>query len=160
VEAAPASEPAAQEEAAPAAVKEAAAPSEAVESTVVEEIALAAVEEASPAVEASPASPRMDELLEKFDLEDEVDALAENGIKKKKDLDYVDDAMIKEMKLSPVAKAKLSMLQGLENPNTQPRRLDWVGPAWQAYQRSKSIAGAWVKAFNLVGWRDVMRRAR
>jgi hypothetical protein len=57
-------------------------------------------------------------------------------------------------------KAKLSMLQGLENPNTQPRRLDWVNPAWQAYQRTKSIAGAWVKAFNLVGWRDVMRRAR
>lgn len=57
-------------------------------------------------------------------------------------------------------KAKLSMLQGLENPNTQPRRVDWVNPAWQAYQRSKSIAGAWVRAFNLVGWRDVMRRAR
>jgi hypothetical protein len=57
-------------------------------------------------------------------------------------------------------KAKLLMLQGLENPNTQPRKLDWVNPAWQAYQRTKSIAGEWRKAFNLVGWQDVMRRAR
>jgi hypothetical protein len=57
-------------------------------------------------------------------------------------------------------KAKLHMLQGLENPNTQPSRLDWVNPAWRAYQKSRSIAGEWRKAFNMVGWQDVMRRAR
>lgn len=55
-------------------------------------------------------------------------------------------------------KAKLRMVQSLESSHTQPRRVDWVNPAWRAYQASKSIANEWRKAFNLVGWQDTMRR--
>lgn len=55
-------------------------------------------------------------------------------------------------------RARIRMLQSFENPNTQPAPLDWVNPAWKAYQASKSIAGEWRKAWNMVGWRDVMRR--
>jgi hypothetical protein len=55
-------------------------------------------------------------------------------------------------------KSKLRMLQALESDNAQPRRVDWVNPAWRAYQASRSIAGEWRKAWNMVGWQDVMRR--
>jgi hypothetical protein len=57
-------------------------------------------------------------------------------------------------------KAKLNLLQRFDSDNAQPSRMDWVNPAWRAYQKSRSIAGEWRKAFNLVGWQDVMRRAR
>jgi hypothetical protein len=55
-------------------------------------------------------------------------------------------------------KTKLKMLQALESSKTQPARLDWVNPAWRAYQASRSIVGEWRKAWNMVGWQDVMRR--
>jgi hypothetical protein len=57
-------------------------------------------------------------------------------------------------------KAQIRLLQRFDSDNAQPSRMDWVNPAWRAYQKSRSIAGEWRKAFNMVGWQDVMRRAR
>lgn len=57
-------------------------------------------------------------------------------------------------------KAQLRMLQALDSSNAQPKRIDWVNPAWRSYQKSKSIMGEWRKAWNMVGWQDVMRRSR
>jgi hypothetical protein len=49
-------------------------------------------------------------LLEQYGLEDETDVLASNGIKKYRDLSFIDDDVIKDFTLSPVSKAKLRKL--------------------------------------------------
>jgi Ca2+-binding EF-hand superfamily protein len=53
---------------------------------------------------------QLQELLEKYDLEDDADVLAKNGIKKESDLSYVNESVIKAMQLSPVSVAKLRKL--------------------------------------------------
>lgn len=54
-------------------------------------------------------------------------------------------------------KARLELLQSLESPNEQPRRVDWVNPAWKAYQAGHSARAEWRKAINRVGLRDALR---
>jgi hypothetical protein len=49
-------------------------------------------------------------LLEQFCLEDEADVLASNGIKKYRDLSFIDDDVINELTLTTVSKAKLRKL--------------------------------------------------
>ncbi len=56
-------------------------------------------------------------------------------------------------------RAGIRLLQRLEADNAQPSRMDWLNPAWIAYQKKTSIANEWRKAWNLVGWRDVMSRS-
>jgi hypothetical protein len=66
------------------------------------------VEEAvEPAPESSSGTLLLTEMLSKYDLEDEVDLLGQNGIKKDLDLEYLDEDLIKDMTLTPVSKAKL-----------------------------------------------------
>ena len=55
-------------------------------------------------------------------------------------------------------KPQLRMLQALDDSHAQPKRVDWVNHAWTKWQSTRSIAGEWVKAWNLVGWQDVMKR--
>lgn len=55
-------------------------------------------------------------------------------------------------------KSKLQMLQALESNKTQPARVDWVNPAWKAYQASGALKGEWRKAFAAVGWGNLMER--
>ena len=54
-------------------------------------------------------------------------------------------------------KARLRMLQDFGSKNEQPERVDWVNPAWRAYQSSHSARAEWRKAVNRVGLRDVLR---
>jgi hypothetical protein len=49
-------------------------------------------------------------LLEQSGLEDEDDVLVSNGIKKYRDLSFIDDDVMKDLTLSPVSKAKLRKL--------------------------------------------------
>jgi hypothetical protein len=49
-------------------------------------------------------------LLELYCLEDEADVLASNGIKKNRDLSFINDDVIKDLTLSTVSKAKLRKL--------------------------------------------------
>jgi len=49
-------------------------------------------------------------LLEQYGLEDEDDVLASNGIKKYRDLSFIDGDVLKDLTLSPVSKAKLRKL--------------------------------------------------
>lgn len=53
---------------------------------------------------------------------------------------------------------KLQLLQGFENPNTQPRRVKWITMAWAQYVRKTSIRAVYRKAANLVGFRGALRR--
>jgi hypothetical protein len=49
-------------------------------------------------------------LLEQYALEDDADVLASNGIKKYRDLSFIDEDMIEDLTLSPVSKVKLRKL--------------------------------------------------
>ena len=60
--------------------------------------------------DAAEGTPPLVHLLGQFDLQDEVDALAENGITKERDLAYVDEKVMTQMNLSPGTKVKLSQL--------------------------------------------------
>jgi Ca2+-binding EF-hand superfamily protein len=53
---------------------------------------------------------QLQELLEKYDLEDDADVLTKNGIKKESDLSFVNESVIKAMQLSLVSAAKLRKL--------------------------------------------------
>jgi hypothetical protein len=58
----------------------------------------------------SPEKLQLTRLLQQYGLEDEADMLAGNGIKKYRDLSFIDEDVIKEMTLSIVSKAKLKKL--------------------------------------------------
>ena len=64
-------------------------------------------EAAEPAHESSSDALLLTEMLSKYDLDDEVDLLAQIGIKKDRDLKYLDEDLIKDMQLTPISKAKL-----------------------------------------------------
>ena len=72
----------------------------------------AAVEEEASAefLSESPDKMKLTRLLQQYGLEDEADVLANNGIKKYRDLSFIDDGVIKDLTLSPVSKAKLMKL--------------------------------------------------
>ena len=55
-------------------------------------------------------------------------------------------------------KQRIELLQSLESPNEQPRRIDWVNPAWRAYQASHTARSEFRKAMNKVNFRDALRR--
>jgi hypothetical protein len=79
--------------------------------------AFAAAPSAEPAAAAAPVSAAqqpiksdtllLTEMLSKYDLDDEVDLLAQNGIQKDRDLEYLDEDRINDKQLTPVTKAKL-----------------------------------------------------
>jgi len=58
----------------------------------------------------SPKKLPLTRLLELYCLEDEADVLASNGIKKNRDLSFINDDVIKDLTLSTVSKAKLRKL--------------------------------------------------
>jgi hypothetical protein len=79
----------------------------------------AAVQEEAPAdvLCESPDKLQLTRLLEEYGLEDEADVLASNGIKKDRDLSFIDEEVIKELTLTPVSKAKLrKLVKGLGAP--------------------------------------------
>ncbi len=55
-------------------------------------------------------------------------------------------------------KARLEMLQNFESPNEQPKRVNWVNPAWKAYKRKHTARAEFRKAMNRVGLRDALMR--
>lgn len=54
-------------------------------------------------------------------------------------------------------KARLRLLQSFESSRTQPRRIDWVNPAWRAFQRSASPRAMFRKAMNKVNFWDAIK---
>jgi hypothetical protein len=77
-----------------------------------DDIEEAAVQEGAPAevLCESPDKLQLTRLLEQYGLEDEADVLASNGIKKDRDLSFIDEDVIKDLTLTPVSKAKLRKL--------------------------------------------------
>ena len=68
---------------------------------------------------------RLYKVLQTFDLQDETDELARQGIKKECDLAYLDEELIKDLPLTPVSKAKLR------------RAARWIAPVQAEAKRAK-----------------------
>jgi hypothetical protein len=100
------------EEAAAAVVDDEAGISEPGQEALPRDIDEAAVQEEAPAelMCESPDKLQLTRLLEQYGLEDEADVLASNGIKKDRDLSFIDEDVIKDLTLTPVSKAKLRKL--------------------------------------------------
>ena len=99
----------------------------------------AAVKEEAPAEVLPESSDKMKlrRLLEQFGLEDEADVLANNGIKKYRDLSFIDDGVIKDLTLAPVSKAKLmKLVKGLGAPAPEETS------APKVYERTSKAAAA------------------
>jgi hypothetical protein len=97
------------EEAAAAVVDDEAGISEPEQEALPRDIEQAAVQEEAPA-DVSSESMQLTRLLEQYGLEDEADVLASNGIKKDRDLSFIDEDVIKDLTLTPLSKAKLRKL--------------------------------------------------
>ena len=73
-----------------------------------------------PAVKASSDSVLLMQMLSRFDLEDDLELLAHQGIKRARDLEYLDKKSIGELSLNPIIKAKLRKIaQELMNLSTK-----------------------------------------
>lgn len=57
-------------------------------------------------------------------------------------------------------RTELRLLQSFESSKAQPRRVDWVSPAWRAWRASDSGRGAFMRAMNKVNLWDAMRPKR
>ncbi len=100
------------EEAAAAVVDDVAGISEAEREALPRDIEAAVVQEEAPAevLCESPDKLQLTRLLEQYGLEDEGDVLVSNGIKKDRDLLFIDEDVIKDLTLTPVSKVKLRKL--------------------------------------------------
>jgi hypothetical protein len=100
------------EESAAAVVDDEAGISEPEQEALSRDIEKAVVQEQAPAevLCESPDKLQLIRLLKQYGLEDEADVLALNGVKKDRDLSFIDEDVIKDLGLTPVSKAKLRKL--------------------------------------------------